>query len=65
MADRFYSVALGDQSPDQVTEGASTSGEVIELRISDSAYGYGSAVIDNAITTLQNYLRTNETNPIA
>lgn len=65
MADRFYSVILGEQSVHQVTEGASTSSEAIELRISDAAYAYGSVAIDNAVETLQNYLRTKETNPIA
>ncbi len=65
MADRFYSVALGDQTPDQVTEAGSTTGEAIELRISDAAYGYGKDVIHVALTTLQAYLDTKETTPIA
>ncbi len=65
MADRFYSVILGDQTPDQVTEGAATSGEAIELRISDAAYAYGKPVIHVALTTLQAYLDTKETTPIA
>ena len=65
MADRFYSLAHGDQGPEAVTEGASTSSEAVELRINDSAYSLGSAVIDNMIETLQNYVRSKETNPIA
>ena len=38
MADRFYSVLLGEQTIDKVTEGASTSSEAIELRVSDTIY---------------------------
>lgn len=65
MADRFYSVVLGEQLPVGVTEGASTSSEVIELRISDVAYSYGKAQIDHAIQALRMYLLTKETNPVA
>ncbi len=65
MADRFYSIALGDQTPDQVTEGSSSSSEAIELRIADTAYSYGKDVIHVALTTLQAYLDTKETTPIA
>jgi hypothetical protein len=65
LADKFYSIALGDQVPSQVTEGGSSSSEVVELRISDAAYGYGKVFIHNALTTLQAYLDTKETNPIA
>lgn len=65
MADRFYSVVLGEHVPQGVTEGSSTSSEAIELRISDAAYAYGKAQIDHAINALRNYLRTKETTPIA
>jgi hypothetical protein len=65
MANRFYSVVLGEHLPVQVTEGASTSSEVIELRIADTAYSYGKAQIDHAINALRMYLLTKETNPAA
>ena len=65
MADRFYSVILGDQMPYQVTEGAASSGEAIEVRVSDAAYAYGKPVIHNAMTTIQAYFDTKETTPIA
>lgn len=32
MADRYYSVVVGEHNPSQVTEGSSTSSEAIELR---------------------------------
>ena len=44
MADKFYSVALGENTPSQVTEGGSTSGEAIEVRVSDSIYANKRAV---------------------
>lgn len=65
MADRFYSGVLGDQFPVQVTEGSSSSSEAIELRINDSAYGYGKIAILNALEAIKNYIITKETNPIA
>ena len=65
MADRFYSVVLGEHLPVKVGEASSTSGEVIELRINDAAYGYGKAQIDHAINALRMYVLTKETNPIA
>lgn len=65
MADRFYSVNLGQQNPHQVTEGAATSGQQIELRVNDTAYATKSAVI-LGIEALLNYLKTSrETSPIA
>ena len=64
MADRFYSVVLGEHLPSQVTEGAATSSEAIELRVSDTAYANKTAVI-NGLEALKNYLQTKETSPIA
>lgn len=64
MADRFYSVELGEQLASQVTEGASTSGEAIELRVSDSVYSNKLQVI-LAVKALQMYLEGIETSPIA
>jgi len=64
MADRFYSVALGEQMENQVTEGASTSGEAFELRINDSVYATKlNALL--ALEAIENYLATKETSPIA
>jgi hypothetical protein len=64
MADRFYSMILGEQLPHQVTEGAATSTEAIELRISDTVYGRKQEVL-NAVEGILMYLQTKETNPIA
>lgn len=64
MADRFYSVIKGEQRPEQVTEGSSTSSEAIELRVNDSIYGDKLAVI-LGVQAILDYLKTKETNPIA
>lgn len=64
MADRFYSVAAGEQLPQDVTEGSSTSSEAIELRVSDSAYADKLTVI-NGVRAILRYLEITETNPIA
>lgn len=64
MADRFYSIILGEQLPSQVTEGASTSSEAVELRVSDSIYADKKAVI-LGLEAIKNYLITRETTPIA
>ena len=64
MADKFYSVALGENTPSQVTEGGSTSGEAIEVRVSDSIYANKRAV-RLGLKTILNYIIKKETNPIA
>lgn len=64
MADRFYSVVRGEQLPVQVTEGATTSSEAIELRINDTVYSNKLDVI-LGVRALLAYLETRETNPIA
>jgi hypothetical protein len=64
MADRFYSVIKGEALEHQVTEGASTSSEAIELRISDTIYANKLDVI-LALKAIQSYLETRETSPIA
>ena len=64
MADRFYSVAVGEKLPSQVTEGSSTSSEAIELRVSDTAYASKLLVIEG-LRAILGYLETTETNPIA
>lgn len=64
MADKFYSVSLGEQMDHQVTEGSSTSGEAIELRVNDSIFSNKIAVMI-ALETLEHYIATKETNPIA
>ena len=48
-----------------MTEGAASSSEAIELRISDAAYAYGKLAILNALEALKNYIITRETDPIA
>lgn len=64
MADRFYSVILGEQMPHLVTEGASTSAEAIELRVSDTVYASKKEVL-MGIEALKNYIIFKETKPIA
>jgi hypothetical protein len=64
MADRFYSVILGEHGVHQVTEGASTSSEAVELRVSDSVYTTKMNVI-LMIEAIRNYVRMKETSPIA
>jgi hypothetical protein len=64
VADRFFSVILGEQLPSQVTEGSSTSSEAIELRVSDSIYTTKLNVI-LGLKAIQAYLETTETSPIA
>ena len=64
MADRFYSVILGEQMASQVTEAASTTSEAIELRVSDSIYSKKLDVI-LGLEAIVNYLKTKETSPIA
>jgi hypothetical protein len=64
MADRFYSIILGEQLPSQVTEGSSTSSEAVELRVSDSIYASKKAVI-LGVEAIKQYLIHKETTPIA
>jgi len=64
LADRFYSVIKGEHFPSQVTEGASTSSEAVELRVADSIYTNKIDVI-LALKAIQGYLETRETSPIA
>lgn len=64
MADRFYSVIKGEHFPHQVTEGASTSSEAIELRVADSIYSDKMAVL-LGLKAIVAYLEVKETNPIA
>jgi len=64
MADRFYSVVRGEHFPNQVTEGAATSSEAIELRVNDTVYASKIDVI-LALKAIQAYLETRETSPIA
>ena len=64
MADRFYSVVLGEQVPSLVTEGSGTSSEAIELRVNDSVYASKKTVL-LGVMALYNYILTKETTPIA
>jgi hypothetical protein len=64
LADKFYSVILGEQLPVQVTEGGSSSSEAVELRVSDSIYANKLAVI-LGLEAILNHLKTKETTPIA
>lgn len=55
MADVFYSVVKGEHGPDQVTTGASTSSEIIELRV-HSGDGTTKTEVLNAIEAIKNYI---------
>ena len=59
MADRFYSVVVGEGLPSQVTEGASTSSETIELRVNDAVYTNKLAVLIG-LKAIEGYLQTVE-----
>lgn len=50
--------------PVQVTEGAATSSEAIELRVSDTIYADKLLVL-LGLEAIKNYIITKETNPIA
>ena len=64
MASRYYSVIRGEHLPFQVTEGASTSSEAIELRVEDTVYTDKLSVL-HGVRALLRYLETQETTPIA
>lgn len=65
MADKFYSLSKGEQSPWQVTEGSSTSGEAVELRVNDTIYTNKLDVI-LCVEALLLFLKSQrETSPIA
>jgi hypothetical protein len=65
VADRYYSVILGEHNPSQVTEGSSTSSEAIELRVSDSIYTNKINVIYGVMAILHYLESSKETSPIA
>lgn len=65
MANRFYSVILGEHNADQVTEGSSTSSEAIELRVADTIYTNKIDVILGVRAILQYLESDRETSPIA
>ena len=64
MADRFYSVVLGEHLASQVTEGSSTSSEAIERRVADSIYTNKLYVLEG-LKAIVHYLEATETSPIA
>jgi len=64
VADRFYSVVIGEHFPHQVTEGGSTSSEAIELRVNDTVYADKAAIL-RGLEAIKSYLITRETSPIA
>ena len=64
MADRFYSVVLGEGVAAQVTEGAGTSGEAIELRVADSVYASKLQVL-HGLEAIKQYLISKEGTPIS
>lgn len=64
MADRFYGAPLGAQTPQNVTEAATTTSAVVELRINDAAYN-NKLGVELALKAIQFYLTTKETAPIA
>jgi len=59
MADTFYSVALGDQAPNEVTTGSSTSSEAVELRVTDGT-GITKTQLLKALTTIANKIAVSD-----
>ncbi len=55
MADHFYSVVLGEMSADEVTFGAGTSGESVELRVHDGD-GHTKQSLLNALEAIKSYI---------
>lgn len=64
MADKYYSVALGEGIPALVTEGSSSSSKAIEVRINDSVYAERNLVVLDLMAIVM-YLQASETSPIA
>jgi hypothetical protein len=64
MADRFFGAAVGANLPNDVTEGAGTTGAAVELRVSDTAYSDRRAVII-ALRAIERYLEAVEKTPIS
>lgn len=58
MADHFYSVVKGEQAPNQVTFGTSTSSEAIELRVLDGT-GITKTELLKALEVIENYIKVN------
>jgi len=59
MADRFYGAALGAQGPKDITEQATTTAAVVELRINDTVYSNKLQVL-MALEAIQDYLNATE-----
>lgn len=64
MTDRFYSVVLGEQTTDKVTEGSSTSSEAIELRVTYDATGLSKLTVLNGLKALENYIKKDNWPPV-
>lgn len=64
MADRFYSVVIGEHNASQVTEGSSTSSEAIELRVVVGATSTPLNVLQG-LEAIKQYIQTKEVTPIA
>ncbi len=64
MADRFYGAPISAQLPKDVTEQATTTSAVVELRINDTIYSRKIEVL-HAIDAIRRYVESKETNPIA
>jgi hypothetical protein len=64
VADRFYGVAAEGRLPKDVTEAASTTSAVVEVRVNDAAYGNKMSVL-LALEAIILYIRHKETTPIA
>jgi hypothetical protein len=56
MANRYYSVLLGEQTPSLVTEGSSTSSEAIELRVEFDASGMDKITVLKGLKALEMYI---------
>ena len=59
MADHFYSVVYGEQAPNEVTVGTSTSSEAIELRVLDGT-GITRTELLKAVQTIANKIAVSD-----
>lgn len=63
MTDRFYSVVLGEHTASQVTEGAATSSEAIELRVEFDASGIDKQAVLLGLDAIAQYILRDEWPP--
>ncbi len=56
MTDRFYGADLGADLPTDVTEAASTTSKIVELRVAYDTTGLDRLKVVNALEAIKNYI---------